>query len=430
MSYAVLGYGRSSKVVIEYLLSKGEEDIVLYLPQKEWEVAKKDYLHIAIRDLDAPICEGVIVRSPGLRPDRENIMRAKANGSRLTQEVEMFLGACPALVYGVTGSDGKTTTATLASKMLEAEGNTVWLGGNIGTPPLTFLNQVTPRDKVVLELSSFQLMTFAPHLTASAVTNLTPNHLNWHRDLDEYTMAKRHILLHAARRVQNAHSMIAPELSSITFSVSYEGANYHLKEGKLYRGDTILCDTGDILLPGMHNYENMLCAAALTGASGESVRDVATTFRGVHHRMEYGGEIGGRHCYNSSIDTTPSRTAVTLAAIPYPMTIICGGYDKHLSMEPLTQALMKYGARVVFTGGNGKDMMAHLTSHPAYEGTPSCRYIAPFSEAVQMAYRETPVGEAVVLSPAAASFDAFSSYEERGEAFCQIFGKMKSAFGG
>ena len=420
MSYAVLGYGRSSRAVIEYLVSKGERDIVLYLPQKERAMAEREYPHLVIRDMEEPILEEVVVRSPGMRPDGENILRAVANGSSLTQEVELFCKACPAPIYGVTGSDGKTTTATLASKMLEAEGYTVWLGGNIGIPLLNHIGDILPTHRVVLELSSFQLMTFSPHLAGGAVTNLTENHLNWHTDMEEYRRAKANILTYAVRRVQNPLSWVAPHLPSLTCSTGCETANYREEEGYLLHGEERLCATGDIRLMGRHNRENILCAAALTGVSGESVRQVATTFTGVSHRLEYVGCIGGRHCYNSSIDTTPARSAVSLSAMTGPVTVICGGYDKHLSPSPLTEALLTHATRVVFTGGNGQAMMAHLLAHPDYVGMPSATYIPAFHEAVRGAYRQTYEGETILLSPAAASFDSFSSYEERGERFCQI----------
>ena len=430
MAYAILGLGRSSRAVIEYLESIGERDITLYVPSAEVAEVRRGYPHLQSGDIDAPIHEGVVVRSPGIRPDRDNIVRALANGAMLTQEVELFCKACPAPIYGVTGSDGKTTTATLAAKMLEAEGYTVWLGGNIGVPPLTFLSRVQPHHRVVLELSSFQLMTFAPTLAGGAVTNLTENHLNWHHGMEEYRRAKANSLTHARRRVQNGASFVAPHLSSLTFSTTIPTSNYREEAGRLLHGEQVLCDTRDIRLVGRHNRENILCAAALTGVSGDSVRQVATTFCGVAHRLEYIGCIRGRHCYNSSIDTTPTRTAVTLRAMTLPVTVICGGYDKHLSPAPLTEALLKHARRVVFTGGNGQTLMAHLTSHSAYGGTPQACYVATFQEAVEVACAQTPVGEAVLLSPAAASFDAFSSYEERGESFVRILRTMKSATGG
>ena len=293
-SYGILGFGRSSRAVVEYLLSLGEKNITLYVSPAEMGEAQRAYPHFKCLSIDGPLTEEVLVRSPGLRPDRKNILSALACGSRLTGEVELFCQGCPAPIYAVTGSDGKTTTATMAARLLEHMGHTVWLGGNVGVPLLPRLREILPHHKVVLELSSFQLMTFAPRLFGAAVTNLTENHLNWHTSMEEYRWAKRNLLLRARRRVQNALSPVAEELSSITFSAKTSTANYFLSHGTLYHGDIPL-SKAKLPVPGLHNLENLLCAAALTDATPRAVAEVADTFSGVPHRMEYlGGGAWGQ----------------------------------------------------------------------------------------------------------------------------------------
>ncbi len=424
--YAVLGYGKSGESVVRFLAREENADFFICVPERE-------YGQLAKRHPDLPFVRGmetegadVIVRSPGIRPDAECLRRAVARGACITSEVALFLEHCPAPVFAVTGSDGKTTTATLAAMMLEAEGHTVHLGGNIGVPLLDRVEDILPSHRVVLELSSFQLMDMTPILAGAAVTNLTENHLDWHRDMEEYRAAKQNILPFARRRVQNACSPIAPVYPSLTFSARCRSANYHLSHGVLMHGEEPLVSASALRVRGTHNIENILCAAALTGASATTVNTVATAFSGVAHRMEYCGQVGGVACYNASIDTTPARTAVTLKALPRGMTVVCGGAGKNLSWEPLCEALAAYAGCVVFTGAVGQEMQAAFAKHLsnfAGNGT-ACEVSAPkhiytedFAKALDMALVLTPRGGTLVLSPAATSFDSFTSYTERGDFF-------------
>ncbi len=419
-TYAILGAGRSGAAAISYLTSHGVTELTVYVRPEELAAVRARYPDLRVTDDWSRIGADVLLRSPGLRPDIPPIAEAVARGARLSSEIELFCERCRAPIYAVTGSDGKTTTATLAACLLREAGYRVHLGGNIGRALLPEADGILPDDRVVLELSSFQLMTFSPALAAAAVTNLTENHLNWHRDMEEYRLAKRRILLRAPRRVQNALCPVAPELSSLSFSARCETANYREAHGVLWHGEEPLCRVEDIRLPGLYNRENLLCAAALVGAGAREVRAVAKTFDGVAHRMEYIGTYRGVRCYDSSIDTTPARTAATLTAVTPPCTVICGGSDKNLSCAPLSEALIARAARVVFTGACGENMRDHLLACPRYTGVPQCCYIGEFAAAVAAALDDTPAGGTLLLSPAAASFDAFSSYVARGEAFRRI----------
>ncbi len=464
-SYAILGWGVANRAVYRYLLSRPHGDIRIYVSESEFDALHHEDETLPLVCGFSDIGEDVLVRSPGMRPDLSFIRRALARGARLTGEIEIFINACPAPIYGVTGSDGKTTTATIAAEMFRVSGHTTYLGGNIGVSLLPFLDRIKSTDRVVLELSSFQLMGYAPRLAGAVVTNLTENHLNWHTDMREYQAAKSNILTLAARRVQNARHLIMPHISSLTFSAYTAGANYHLTQGYLMHGDTRLVAARDVTLRGMHNIENILAAAALTDAGQSAVYEIATTFAGVAHRMEYCGIYRGVKCYNSSIDTTPARTAATLAAIGTECTVIAGGQGKNLSYAPLAEALAKYAARVVFTGEDGEAMqsafamylsqqekktpsVATVSRHLPQEGgsvgedgeamhatldsyltqnAPLSKELSPqvtegvyvrdFKEAVHTALAMTPAGGTLILSPAATSFDAFSSYTARGDAF-------------
>ena len=438
-SYAILGCGLSAQSVIQDLFTRGETDFTVYVRPGETAAVRERFPGVRVTDAWENIREEYLVRSPGVRPDLPPIARAIAGGAKLTGEIEWVCARSPAPIFGVTGSDGKTTTATLAARLLQAMGYRVWLGGNIGTSLLPHLAEMLPTDRVVLELSSFQLMTFSPRLAGAAVTNLTENHLDWHRDMAEYRRAKRHVLENAARRVQNARGAIAPELPSLTFSGTVENANYHIGGGYLMRGEERLAPLSSLYTRAAYLVEDMLCAAALTGAPAVAVSTVAAAFRGVEHRCEYLGVFRGVHCYDSSIDTTPARTAATLSAFPGRVTVLAGGRNKNLALAPLAEALRRYAAAVIFFGEAGEEMRAALlagegrsTAGDAADtgstargnadagAPPPSRYIRDFSAAVEAALDETPPGGTLVLSPAAASFDAFGSYRERAEAYRQL----------
>ncbi len=418
-SYAILGFGKSGQSVWKYLQGLKESYARVYVSPDEASRLRASFPQITFATLGDRICEEIIIRSPGIRPDVPYIARACADGARLTTETELFVACSPARVYAVTGSDGKTTTATLAARMLEVEGHIVHLGGNIGLPLLDRLSEMDADHCVVLELSSFQLMHGTYPLAAAAVTNLTENHLDWHTGMAEYKDAKRNILTHAARRVQNARMPIAPEFSSLTFSAYTKAANYYVAGDYMMHGEEPLLPLSRVKLPGRHNLENLLCAAALTGVRQEAFATVATTFDGVAHRLEYCGTVRGVGCYNSSIDTTPSRTAATLAALGRGLTVVCGGAGKNLSWEPLAECLSEYAAQVVFTGAVGQEMEDALVNYMAKQmiRVPQHIYCGDAEAAWNTALDKTPFGGTLVLSPAATSFDAFASYAARGDAF-------------
>ncbi len=416
-SVAILGFGVAARAAYRYLSARMNGGIRIYLLPEEYARVRETSPDLPLVCGMEHIREEVIVRSPGIRPDIPSILSALAGGARMTSEIALFMDACRAPVYAVTGSDGKTTTATLAAEMFRRAGYTVHLGGNIGVSLLDRLEKMTPQDRVVLELSSFQLMDMIPETAGAVITNLTENHLNWHTDMQEYKAAKSNLLIRARRRVENARMMMAPHLPSLTFSAYVAGANYHLADGCLMHGDEELIPVSQVKLRGTHNLENMLAAAALTDVRRDAVYETATTFSGVAHRMEYCGIYRGVACYNSSIDTTPARTAVTLASLGDRCTVICGGEGKNLSYLPLADALIAHAERVVFTGSVGEEMEAVLTARGGSDRCPTHTYVRDFDCAVDTALALTPQGGTLVLSPAATSFDAFSSYTARGERF-------------
>ena len=386
----------------------------------------------------------VIFRSPGIRPDAGDLTAAVESGAILTSEVEFFCEHTPARIIAITGSDGKTTTSTLTSLILKEgySGGKIYLGGNIGTPLFPLLDEIGENDICVLELSSFQLMTMDSRATHAAVTNITPNHLNWHTDMTEYAEAKYNVCGKATKRlVLNATDSYcralasATETDTILFSAYRD--NYSdlcakaSAKGVFLRGDEILLSDGegeelllrasDIKLPGIHNIENYMTAIALThGIVGkDAVLRVATTFGGVEHRLEFIREKDGVKYYNSSIDSSPTRTIAALSTFSNKPTLIIGGRGKKTPYEGLARELYLRAGAVILTGETLGEVSDALDSVAAEFPESELKILREedFAACVRLAASITPAGSAVVLSPAATSFDKFKNFAERGEVF-------------
>ena len=397
-----------------------------------------------------------LFRSPGFRPDLPALLEAGARGCEITSEMELFLGNAPCPVVGVTGSDGKSTTTTLVSLILRElapAGSNVFLGGNIGEPLLHRINDMTERDAVAAELSSFQLMTVDAALPVAVIKNVTPNHLNWHTGMEEYIEAKARILRGCGAAVLNFDDAIcrkfpedcrAPVVwfsrSPVPSEAIGTGAVYP-KDGMVTLHDgmaeTPLFPAASVLLPGAHNLENYCTAIAAvwalsavahakndsTCAIAKAARTVAETFGGVQHRMELVREKDGVRYFNSSIDSSPTRTAAAISAHTSPIRIICGGYDKHIPFAPLAQALIRHGKvrTVVLTGATMEQIREALLAEPDFADSGIQLVCQPdFAAAVRAAADAACPGDVVLLSPACASFDAFANFEKRGERFREI----------
>lgn len=452
---SVLGFGISNRPLVDILL-RLEAQVTVY-DQKDAAALGDEATQMQARgarfttDLKDALSPApdLIFRTPGIRPDHPDIVAAVKNGAELSSEMAWFLEITPATVFAITGSDGKTTTSTLTAKMLEAAGKTVYLGGNIGRPLLPLVADMTKDDFAVVELSSFQLFdlpTFAvPH--RAALTNLTPNHLNWHVDMEEYTLAKTRIYEgeRCRRLVTNADNAITSALAEnakaerelLLFSSAPVAAE-KLSDGiRLMDGFITLCKDGttvpllaieDILLPGRHNVENYMAAIGLVHdiVPASAIRAVATTFGGVEHRLEVVRVRRGATYYNSSIDSTPTRTAAAISALTCPMVLICGGYDKHIDFAPLADALCARAHAVVLTGATADKIHQAILACPSYDSGKLTVVREPDFEravyaAADLAYR----GDAVLLSPACASFDAFPNFEVRGQTFKRIVTELQ-----
>ncbi len=456
MTVTLIGAGVSNTPLVSFLTERGAHVTVRDSKDdlgERGEMLRRagGRLILGERYLDG-IDEEVIFRSPGFRPDTPELAEAAARGAVITSEIKLFLECCPCPVYGVTGSDGKSTTTTVTSLLLEkafeGSGRTAFLGGNIGEPLLHRLDMIRPGDAVAVELSSFQLMDIDCELEAAVITNVTPNHLNWHTGMDEYIEAKARILRHAKRAVLNYGNEVTRRLGeSLDIPVTYFSRDpiptaslrqgdsaVFIEQGVIVRYDgearREIMACGDIKLPGLHNAENYMAASAAVwdAISPDDVRAVASTFGGVRHRLQLVREKDGVAYYNSSIDSSPTRTAAALDALSgRSIVLICGGYDKKIPYEPLAEAIFAHpGVRAVVTTGQTGPRIAELVrAHASYaEGKLILREEPGFDDAVRAAASLARTGDCVLLSPASASFDQFENFERRGEHFAEIVGKL------
>ncbi len=373
----------------------------------------------------------IIFKTPGLRPDAEGLIDAGRRGIPVTSEMEEFLKLCPAPITAVTGSDGKTTTTTLVYKLLEASGYQTHVGGNIGAPLLPQIDSIQPKDRVVLELSSFQLQTMQNSPSVAVVTNLSPNHLDYHIDYKEYIDAKKNIFLHQEADdvlILNADNEDSLPLIQdakgkvLTFSRKKE-ADIYLQDGYIMvKGEPVLA-ISDIKIPGMHNVENYMAAIAAVypDVSKETITTCAKNFGGVAHRIEFVREIDGVRYYNSSIDSSPNRTIHSLEVFSEPVVLIAGGKDKGIPYDDLGPAILKHVKALVLIGATAKTI-----GEVAKKSAPHVPqfFETTYENAVSRAKSLANAGDVVLLSSASTSFDLFKNFEERGNLFKELVNRL------
>lgn len=423
-SFLIFGTGRSGLAAAHFFAARGGK--VAVFDQKEIPSALacalgEEGISCFSGDAVFPSLLPVdyIVRSPAVRPDHPLLALARSKGAKVDTETGWFSALCPARLLTVTGSDGKTTTATLLAEALRLGGHRVFLGGNIGQSLLPFLSDMTKEDFAVLELSSFQLMDMDFRAEGGVVTNLTPNHLNWHKSMAEYAAAKRRVLLFS--RIAAARVGVFPELSAIRFTSGKDrqGADVFLADGIVYDQKGQLFAQSDMRIRGLHNLENMMAAAALARpyVKREVFPLLASSFQGVPHRMECIGCKNGICFFDSSIDTTPDRTGATLAALfaeGRRPVVLLGGAEKGLSFSPLRVSLSRYASAAILFGA-AKDRLAETLFDSPIPQYREEDLAAAFARAVTVAGAQK--NGCILLSPACTSFDAFRDYEERGNFF-------------
>lgn len=383
----------------------------------------------------------IIFRTPGMSFNLPELDAARKKGIAVTSEMEVFFDLCPAMIFAVTGSDGKTTTTTLISKMLEAEGKRVFVGGNIGKPLLPEIENITADDFVVVELSSFQLISMRKSPDVAVVTNVAPNHLDVHKSMDEYVEAKKNVILHQnafSRTVLNKDNEITNGFKpyvrgqSLSFSMETPLKNGAWLDGDgtihmSYRGiDAPIMHRDEIAILGDHNVENYLAAiSAVWGYVGvDSIKKVAREFKGVEHRIEFVREINGVKYYNDSIASSPTRTIAGLKAFKQKVWLIAGGYDKHIPYEPMVPYVLQKVEKLLLCGDTAEKIEKAVREDKAYNGSPEIIRVKDIAEAVAFAHENAKSGDVVTLSPASASFDCFPNFVARGNYFKELVNKL------
>ncbi len=433
---AVLGLGVSNRPLVRLLLRCG-------CSVTGCDRTPREKLDAEVLELEAAGCRlqlgdtylenlsaDVVFRTPGMHPGNPAITALAEQGAEITSEMEVFFEAAPCHLIAVTGSDGKTTTTTLISEMLKAAGKTVWLGGNIGTPLLPLCQQMQAEDYAVVELSSFQLMDMTRSPQVAVVTNLAPNHLDVHKDMEEYVRAKENIFAFQSTGdvlIINADNPItagfAGKGSTKTFSRQGTG-DLEVKNGVICRGNREILNTAEILLPGVHNIENYMAAIlAVEGlVSDESIRQVARNFGGVEHRIELVRIKDGVRYYNDSIASSPSRTIAGLKSFPEKVILIAGGYDKHIPYDVLGPYICRHVKKLFLGGATGPQIRA--AAENCGEEVPEITECRDFTEAVLAAAKAAKAGDVVLMSPASAAFDQFKNFMERGQYFKKLIKEL------
>ena len=432
---AVLGLGVSNRPLVRLLLEYGCDVVGCDKTPREnldAEVLALEEagcrLHVGEDYLEG-VCADIVFRTPGMHPGNPAIQALAAQGAKITSEMDVFFAVCPCPIIAVTGSDGKTTTTTLISEMLKAAGKTVWLGGNIGTPLLPRTRQMGPEDYAVVELSSFQLMDMTHSPSRAVVTNLAPNHLDIHKDMEEYVDAKKNIFKfqdETGLLILNADNAITASFrgnGQTRFFTRQGDGHICLKGGIICREGEKVLDTAEILLPGVHNIENYMAAiAAVEGlVPDETIHQVARTFGGVEHRIELVRVKNGVRFYNDSIASSPSRTIAGLRSFPEKVILIAGGYDKHIPYDVLGPEICAHVKKLFLGGATGEKIRQAVVSCPDYD--PAALEIqdcGTFAPAVHAAAEAAEPGDVVLMSPASAAFDQFKNFMVRGDYYKKL----------
>ncbi len=446
---AIIGLGVSNIPLIDYLYNLGS-NIVLFnnkpIDELDNSILDKIYnlkLEYSFGENYLSKLNGfnVIFRSPSCRPDLPEIQKEVERGAILTSEIELVLEMCPGTTIGITGSDGKTTTTSLIYEIVKEQDLNCYLGGNIGIPLFTKISEMKPEDYIVLELSSFQLMTMATSPDIAVVTNVTPNHLDIHKSYEEYIQAKANIFKYQDENkllVLNYDNEITKEFAKVAKSkVIYFSSKQKLDNGFILDNGIIKdCDNGlrrhivntkNIKLRGIHNSENICAAIAATSkiASIDNQVKAVSEFSGVNHRLEFVREINGAKWYNDSIASSPTRTIAGLNSFDENIVLIAGGYDKQLDYTPLAKPIIEKVSKLILLGQTSDKIYQAVTDILSTENKELDIFRTnTLEEAINKAKEVSKKGDIVLFSPASASFDMFKNFEERGNKFKQIVSKL------
>lgn len=446
---AIIGLGVSNIPLIDYMYQKKARVTVFDDREKESipkelmdkiELYKFEY-SFGKNNLKKLINFDIIFRSPSCLPTKPELEEEAKRGAIVTTEIEMLMKMCPCKTIGVTGSDGKTTTTSLISAILKQAGYHTYLGGNIGTPLFTKLPEMKPEDIVVLELSSFQLMGMKVSPNIGVITNITPNHLNIHKDYQEYIDAKKNIFKYQNKNdriVLNYDNEITrkcakeAEAQVVLFSSKEKLENGFIVDGKMIKEckDNIrehILDIQDVILKGEHNYQNIATALAATKTL-VNIEDAAETikkFNSVEHRLEFVKEINQVKWYNDSASSSPTRTISGIRAFDEELILIAGGYDKNLDYTPLAKPIVDKVKTLLLIGQTSGKIFEAVKQEMERQNKDVRIYMCDtLKETVDIANRIAKEGQVVLFSPGSASFDMFKNAYDRGNQFKNLVNKL------
>lgn len=442
---AFIGAGVSHRELVPLFARAGAQVTLCdQKPREEWGAYADELEALGVRlSLGKAYLSGLsgqdmILRTPGFDWNNPALLTAQAGGASVTSEMELFFEYCPCKRIGITGSDGKTTTTSLVADILQRAGRTVHLGGNIGRALLPIVDEIDPDDIAVVELSSFQLITMHTAPDIAVVTNVTPNHLDHHKDMEEYVDAKRNIL-----RYQQAGSVavlgyenpisrgmqadVVGECRFFTRLNRVENGAFLREDGMLALvqdgAETLVAPASEMALRGRHNIENLLAAFAAVRDLAPPKAMAATTraFTGVEHRIEPVREKDGVQWFNDSIATSPTRVIAGLRAFGQKLIVIAGGYDKGIPFDPMAGDVVERVKTLILMGPTAPKIEEAVRRAPGFATSGlAIVHVANLPDAVQAASRLAQPGDIVTLSPACASFDAYPNFEARGRHFKEL----------
>ncbi len=443
---AVVGAGVSNMPLLSYLSDLGV-DVYLFdkneldkLSDPVKDCIKKYNINTSLGDNYLERLEGfdIIFRSPSCLPTNPYLVKESERGALVTTEVEQVIRMAPCRSIGITGSKGKTTTTTIINDILVKLGYNTFLGGNIGIPLFTEIKNMSSKDVIVLELSSFQLMNMKVSPDVSVVTNISPDHLDIHGSYEEYIDAKKYIYKNQNKDdylVLNSDDKVVKNFSKDSkANIKYYGSGR--KSNTFYLDDKYICfdnkkiiDTDKLILRGKHNFINI--CAALTGISClvdmplDKLEDIIKDINSVHHRLEFVREINGIPWYNDSASTTPDKSLAGINAFDNNIVLICGGYDKNIPYDPLVKPILEKVSKLILFGAT-KDKIYDLVmkEKKKIDSDLQIYVMDTLDEVIEVAYRVSKKGEVVLFSPASASFDMFKNAYQRGDLFKEKVNKI------
>lgn len=447
---AIIGLGVSNIPLLDYFYENNAK--VTVFDDKDIDQIPKDILNKITKysfnfsfgknSLSKLVGFDIIFRSPSCLPTNPALYAEADRGAIVTSEIEMLMKMCPCKIIGVTGSDGKTTTTCLIYEILKKGGYNCYLGGNIGLPLFARLKNINPEDIVILELSSFQLMGMDISPEISVITNIIPNHLNIHKDYQEYIDAKKNIFKFQNKNdgilITNFDNDVTKEISfESNGKVIYFSSKEKLDDGFIVDGDVIkecndklrkhIVNTKEVKLRGLHNYENICAAIAAT----KTLVDIDTAvkavkqFESVEHRLEFVREVFGVKWYNDSSSSTPSRTISGLNTFDEEIVLIAGGYDKKHDYKPLAKPIVEKVKTLILLGQTSGKIFDAVKEELEKENKTLDIYMCNnLSDTVEIAKKHAKAGQIVLFSPASASFDMFKNFDERGEKYKELVNNL------